>query len=414
VSRLHFRPIYLIFAALYFTQGAVLAYITNFQKPFLKSQGASLEAIGWLTSALLLPFILKIFLGAWSDRVSLFSLGHRRPYMLFGLLLSTICFAGLSQIHPANNFLEFSACIFAACLGIAIFDTCADAWAIEVSQDDESAPIQSSMMAGRAAGLILLSWVFGQLAHDFHFSRVFVTLAGLCGLAWVIVFFKVREPRGPREAPTWRAQFRPLTAYFTTDRAFFVAYALLYSIFSFGLDGLITLHWAENLKLNGEGIGNYGSLRGIGAVIGALLAGWCAWRWGRGRTARRSLVLLSAAGLSLLLIESPTMAVYAGVLWGTAWSFQETCYVILAMLMADRHAPATSFALLMVFSNIGTSIGEALGTQFAQAHGYPSVIAACAIGALALSIFMPWLARRPSLAHSLSDLITTPSSKVDP
>jgi predicted MFS family arabinose efflux permease len=243
------------------------------------------------------------------------------------------------------------------------------------------------------------------MADNFTFAPVFTTLAGLCAAAWLLVYFKVQEPHSPPAPASLSDQFRPLTTYFTTDRFFFVAYAILYSIFSFGLDGLITLHWTESLGLSGEGIGYYGSLRGVGAVLGALSAGWWAWRWGRGRTARASLLVLGGAGLSLLAIESPSSAPYMGLVWGAAWSFQETCYVILAMLMADRRTPATSFAMLMVFSNLGTSIGEAIASQLAQTHGYPAIIAANAVSAWILSAFLPWISRRPSLSESFSDQI---------
>ena len=59
------------FASLYFVQGAAFAYAVNFQKPYLTGRGLDMGTVGFLTSVLLLPFILKIFLGMLSDRVPL-------------------------------------------------------------------------------------------------------------------------------------------------------------------------------------------------------------------------------------------------------------------------------------------------------------------------------------------------------
>lgn len=69
------------FALLYFIQGAAYAYVVNFQKPYLFTQGISTESIGLFTSSLLAPFILKIFLGMLSDRVPFGRYGGRKPYM---------------------------------------------------------------------------------------------------------------------------------------------------------------------------------------------------------------------------------------------------------------------------------------------------------------------------------------------
>ncbi|NJM09943.1 MAG: hypothetical protein HC883_03370, partial [Bdellovibrionaceae bacterium] len=49
----------LFFCLLYFIQGAALAYVINFQKPYLAGQGIPKETIGLFTSLLLIPFIAK-------------------------------------------------------------------------------------------------------------------------------------------------------------------------------------------------------------------------------------------------------------------------------------------------------------------------------------------------------------------
>lgn len=79
-----------MFGLLYFVQGSALAYFRNFQKPYLHSLNVAPDVIGLLASILLLPFILKIFIGMLSDKVSLFRLGHRQPYIILGLLLAAL------------------------------------------------------------------------------------------------------------------------------------------------------------------------------------------------------------------------------------------------------------------------------------------------------------------------------------
>ena len=93
-----------MFGMLYVVQGAGLAYFRNFQKPYLDGLHIDPDVIGLLSSILLLPFILKIFIGMLSDRVNLAGLGHRRPYMALGLILAALSVEvmadGLIKLFP--------------------------------------------------------------------------------------------------------------------------------------------------------------------------------------------------------------------------------------------------------------------------------------------------------------------------
>ena len=133
---------------------------------------------------------------------------------------------------------------------------------------------------------------------------------------------------------------------------------------------MITLFLSSELKLSLQEIGTYGSARGIGAILGASLAGWTALRVGRKWTAFISVLLLGCACAAMSFATDTKSATVLGIVWGVAWSYQETIFVILAMALAQGAFAATIFALLMMFSNIGTSIGEASMTPLSQAHGF--------------------------------------------
>ena len=82
---------YTMFGSLYFSQGTILSYFTALNALYFLSKGLSMADVGVFAAIALIPFIIKIFLGMLSDRVNLFGLGHRKPYILLGLTIQVLC-----------------------------------------------------------------------------------------------------------------------------------------------------------------------------------------------------------------------------------------------------------------------------------------------------------------------------------
>ena len=59
---------YLMFALLYFAQGAILSYFTALNALYLLSFNLSMSQVGLFSAIALMPFVLKIFLGMISNR----------------------------------------------------------------------------------------------------------------------------------------------------------------------------------------------------------------------------------------------------------------------------------------------------------------------------------------------------------
>src|SRR5688500_1955514 len=129
-----------MFALLYFVQGSALAYISTFMKPHLNSFDIDADSIALLSSLLLVPFILKIFIGVLSDRVSLFGLGYRKPYIVIGLLLAMVAFAAAGTVSPGDNFTLFAILLILGSFSITLFDSATDGFAIDTvpAQDHDT------------------------------------------------------------------------------------------------------------------------------------------------------------------------------------------------------------------------------------------------------------------------------------
>jgi PAT family beta-lactamase induction signal transducer AmpG len=359
-----------MFGLLYFVQGAALAYFRNFQKPYLDDLGIDADAIGLLTSILLLPFILKIFIGMLSDRVNLLGLGHRKPYIVLGLVLAALTFGAAGFVLPDENLTLFAILIVAGSFSVTLFDSTTDGLAIDTTPQDEQGTVQGTMVGGRAAGFIVLSLVFGALVDGSGYRIVFmiVAVSMLIPLLWV---WRVREPeqRAQGQSFQWGA-FRALARpHFLT----FALYAVVYSIASFGVDGLVTFFMNDELNASETVIGQYGALRGLGAVIGAVGSGLLIDRLGRRRSAYGAVLVISVMALLIGAASDVEGLRIMGVPWGIAWGIQETVFVALAMGLSDTRIAASMFALMMAFSNVGTAIGEGLATGLTDNIGFSSV-----------------------------------------
>ena len=126
------RYVFGMFAVLYFVQGVIQAYQLNFFKPHMDAEGIDPDRLAIVTSLALLPFVIKWIYGIISDRWDLFGRGHRVPYMQIGLVATGVAFFVAYFIDPSESFGLLAAMVLAATFFMALFDTTADALAVDV------------------------------------------------------------------------------------------------------------------------------------------------------------------------------------------------------------------------------------------------------------------------------------------
>ena len=117
-----------LFALIYFVEGAMLTYFSAFNTLYLRSFDLSYSLIGIVGGVTLIPFVLKIFIGYLSDRVPLFKVGHRKPYILIGLVLQTAAFLVLPFVLPTEQFGLYLTLVILAALGVACAVCVLAAW----------------------------------------------------------------------------------------------------------------------------------------------------------------------------------------------------------------------------------------------------------------------------------------------
>lgn len=364
------RSRYAMFATLYVVQGVGLAYFRNFQKPYLDGLGVSAADIGVLTLILQLPFVFKIFIGLLSDRVNLFGRGHRKPYIVLGLLMAAAAFSAVAFVAPDVNYLLFAILVTMGSFSVTIFDSTADGLAIDTTPREEQGTVQGVMVAGRAGAFILLSLIFGAVAGRWGYRPVFLSIGVVMLLPLLWVAF-LQEPRVRDETQRFRwSAFRELGR---PRFLLFAAYAVIYSLGSFGVDGLVTYFMSEGFGATEGPIGLYGALRGLGAVIGGLGGGLLLDRLARKRSAFLATLLISVGAALIGLAPSQGVVVGLGLLWGVIWAFQETVFFALAMEIADSRIAASMFAIMMGISNLGSAVADGAATALSPVLGFRQV-----------------------------------------
>ena len=356
-----------LFGSLYFAQGAMMSYFLTFNILYLGEFGYSEADVGAFQAVLVVPFVLKIFLGMLSDGVNLFGLGHRKPYILIGLLVQGIAVLILSGISPATGLGGFVTFAFIASVGMALYDTCTDGLALDVTPEDERGIVQGFMVGGRAAGILTLLVLGGLIIEGMGWRWLFY-IVGLLALLPMALVWQVRED--PEHMHRQAFQWRAFRAFGRGTVLMLAGMGLLYSL---AIDGIYTFLSDHLRDIIGVSIGNVGlliALAMVGRIVGALSNAWLTDRIGHKRSLWVAVALTSACSVGLALGGGVSLIGIFGFLFGLAYGYYTSVYAAVAMDFSDPRICASMFAIFMMFINLGTVGGQVLGGVLTERLGF--------------------------------------------
>jgi len=357
---------YTMFASLYFTQGTILSYFTALNALYLLSRGLTMTDVGIFAAIALLPFVLKIFLGMLSDRVNLFGLGHRKPYILIGLLVQTICLVVVPFVDPAQYYWGFVALAFTLQMGMALYDTCTDGLALDTTPTEEEGTIQGFMVGGRAVAVVVTASVVGLLADFVSWTAVFWLLALFTMIPIPLVLTAKEPERTSDEKFDWSA----FAAFKQKTVVFLAILGFLFFFIIAGVNQLVNPFLQESFGISLSMAGYYTTVWGIGVVLGATFGGRIYKRIGM-RNATLGAMLTGFVGiLALAFTGSPLMAWPLVALFGLAYGTQNTVYFALAMKYTVPGIAASMFAILMAVTNVGQGAGMAVSGLLSDTSGF--------------------------------------------
>jgi PAT family beta-lactamase induction signal transducer AmpG len=355
-----------MFGLLYFIQGAILSYFTGFNGIYLLSFGVDMKGVGLIGLIGMMPFVLKIFLGILSDRVNLFGLGHRKPYILIGVAVQAIGLIFVPMIHPGENFGLYALLSFLVMTGMALYDTTTDGLALDTTSEDEQGTIQGLMVGGRALGVVVISVFFGFFADYVSWHFAFWSLAVISAVALILAFF-IKEARvTERPAFEW-------SAFKSLGRKEVLSLAILGALYSFIINSVAEImnpFFETRFEISTFMAGLYSAVWGLGIVLGGLLGGRGTDKLGHRKSVFYAMIVSFVSILLFLAVPTPATAFMIALIFGFAFGFYETVYFATSMARTDSRIAASMFSILMAIANIGTGIGLAVTGAMVDGVGY--------------------------------------------
>ncbi len=353
---------YAMFGSLYFSQGTVFAYFTSLNALYFLSKGLSMGDVGVFGAIALIPFVIKIFLGMLSDRVNLLNLGHRKPYILLGLLVQTLCLGVAPFIDPAVHYWGFVALAFILQLGMALYDTCTDGLALDTTPVEEQGTIQGFMVGGRAAGVVITASIVGWLAQEVSWTSVFWLLGALTLIPVPFVLSVREKDRDVNQVFDWSA-FRAFK-----DRSIIAlaAAGFLFFLVIAGANQNVNPFLETNFGITLQQAGLYTTVWGIGVVLGGLIGGQMIDRIGQRTGTQVALFFSFISVLALAVIPGPGFAWAIVAVFGLSYGAYQSVYFALAMHHTDPRIAASMYSIFMAVTNIGQGVGFAVAGGLAD------------------------------------------------
>lgn len=383
-----------LFAMLYASQGMVVSYFLTFNGRYMLAEGfaesaggkgLSIEQVGWTQTIATLPLAIKFLFGLVADRHSLLNLGHRVPYIVLGLLMQSLGMLALSVINPVTHLMGFTVVATLTVIGLCIYDVSCDAFAVQVTPVGDRSRVQGILQASRFTSAALFGVVFGLI---WHFSATpgqgVLWLCAFMPLPLAAYALTVKEP-----AHTARPEgfgWGTLRIFRQKSLLALLFFSVIYTLVSFGVESSLVFWFAvPALGFSESALGFQSLGRNVGRAVGSLTQARLVQF-----TSRRNVVAVGLLGLSVhcLLfgfVVGPQSAMVVGILFGVTIGWLDALACSMAMDETDPVWPASSFALIMAFQNLGT-LGSGLMASLAGKTGFPAAFAiAAALNLLALA-----------------------------
>jgi PAT family beta-lactamase induction signal transducer AmpG len=382
------------FATIYFAEGIILGYFASINALYLLANGLDMKDVGIFSSIALIPFVLKIFFGMLSDRFNLLGWGHRKPYIVIGLLVQIACLLVVARLNPGTQYWLFVGTAFMLQLGMAFFDTCADGLALDITPLSEKGTLQGFMVGGRAVGVIVAASLAGFIAEKLGWPSVFYFLAVLTLLPFALLFFIKETVRQPGERFNWKA----FGAFKNAQVLAAAGAGLVIFLVIVGANQIINPSFSARMEISLGTAGLITTVWGVGVTLGAIVGGLIMDKAGDKKALWVSILTVAPALVLMAFAPNIPTAFITAAVFGVTYGISQAVYFALAMKYTQPSIAASMYSILMAVTNVGQGIGLALSGVLANKFGFPVAFIAFAALMFLVIPFMPVLFKKETVS----------------
>ena len=358
---------YFLFTSLYFIQGILLTVAWVIIPIYFVEKGISLPLTTLVVGVVMVPWSIKF---VWGGIVDYFIHLGRKIFIILGGILFALGLFAVAFIDPGDFLIPFAFFLFISVSGVVLLDVAVDAWAIEISQQDERGKISGAMFAGQNSGWAISSFLLAFIAQTIGYSLVFL-------VAGIIVIIVILFPLMFKEIKTVRKSEKMMALLIGEFRKKTTQFISIFSLILYINIGLlllaVPLYIRVSLQLDIAQIGFIVAIFPVMTAVGSLVGGLIADRLGR------KIILYVFIGASIFFTASlifanswQVLAVLYGII-GFLYGGYLTVNFAILMDITNPRVGATQFSILTSLSNAGFIGGNTVSGSMVISLGFGRV-----------------------------------------
>ena len=339
---------YILFGNLYFSEGLIFALTTVVIVLYFNEKDISISITTLVAGLSSLPWVLKFIFGPTID---FFGKYGRKLFIIIGGVSGGFAIFLVAFADPSDSLILFTTIFFIGHSGVVLLDVAADAWAIQITKNEEKGKVNAAMTIGLFAGTAFGNILLAFIATYFGFELVFIT-ASLLILSSIILVLFVKEVIIVLERKILKPLLIKEFKKRNTQKVILFDFA---AAVNFGmLLYVIPEYTTHVLMLDKVQTGLLTAVYPISIVIGAAIGGTASDKWGRKKVLYFTLAgLLISSGLLVTVDTWEKLAVIytmIGLLTGGS------IYSAMAALLMDITNPkigGSQYSFLASIANFG-------------------------------------------------------------
>jgi MFS family permease len=331
---------------------------------YLVEQDISPSLITLIIGIALIPSIIKFI---WGGIVDYFIHLGRKKFIILGVIILSGSLIIITFIEPNVSLILFTFFLLLSVCGWIFLDVSADAWAIDISNENNRGKINGSMHAGQYIGMAFGSSFLGFIANKWGYNISFL-FAGLFILLMIILPLLVKESikikKKQKMIPKIVEEFRKKNTKLVS----------ILSTFAFISRGMlivaIPLFLNIFLELDVAQVGLIVAVFTISSALGSVICGTLTDKWGR----KKALYTFFSISIFLTL----------GIILTNTWLIFTIIYALIGFLQGgylagvtalymDTTNPkigATQFSIYSSFGNLGLTGGQSVSGSLVTVFGF--------------------------------------------